>query len=468
MQMKNEQTLNSYNEANGVEQAPLTYSRKALCRFILPSLLGVLLFMTPMVLNGKLTIVIAYLIDTINALIAPYMVVGSVVLTIVPSIITVIVSSIPALRKSDSPALKLFNPGLAWTITRVLGSITVLMIFYKVGPEWIWNRNTGGVQLYDVAPVILVMCFVSSILMPLLSDYGLMDFIGTLFSRIFSFLFNLPGRAAVDSLASCLSSSTVGIILTMRQYKDGYYTRREAATICTNFSFVSIAFSYVLLKFVHLEAIFIPWYMSVLVSAAVCAMILPKLPPLRNVSNQYAQDKNTTATEACPREGESLFNRAVRLGVQKAEKSDDIVTQMKKGVHLTCDILFTIYPAMMILGVIGLSIIEYTSVIQTLAMPLAYLLELLQLPDATLAATAMLAGFIDMLMPVIIGSGIESELTRFVIAGVAINGIIFLTEVAVIMLRFDIGLNLLNLFFVWVLRLLISLPVFTLMGNLIL
>jgi len=72
------------------------------------------------------------------------------------------------------------------------------------------------------------------------------------------------------------------------------------------------------------------------------------------------------------------------------------------------------------------------------------------------------------LMPVIIGSGIESELTRFVIAGVAINGIIFLTEVAVIMLRFDIGLNLLNLFFVWVLRLLISLPVFTLMGNLIL
>ena len=32
----------------------------------------------------------------------------------------------------------------------------------------------------------------------------------------------------------------VGVLITLQQYERGYYTAREAATICTNFSVVSV------------------------------------------------------------------------------------------------------------------------------------------------------------------------------------------------------------------------------------
>lgn len=51
-------------------------------------------------------------------------------------------------------------------------------------------------------------------------------------------------------------------------------------------------------------------------------------------------------------------------------------------------------------------------------------MELFSLPKARTAVTAKLAGFIDLLMLVILGSSIESELTRFVITEAVVKGII--------------------------------------------
>ncbi|MCW4444172.1 YjiH family protein [Vibrio splendidus] len=469
--MNNSQTIKGQDSSVGDSEmrSPRTISEipiHNLLKFILPSLIGVMLFMTPMYIDGRLTILIAYIIDTVNSIVSPYMVEVSVFITVVPSLLTVLVSLTPSFRKKDNKFLQLLNPGFKWALLRVLGAVTVVLIYFKAGPEWVWSDYTGGVQLYEVAPVILVMCLVSSMLIPLLTDYGLMEFIGTLLSKIFAKVFNLPGRAAVDGLASWLSSSTVGIILTMQQYRDGYYTRKDSATICTNFSLVSIAFSYVMLKFVSMEHVFIQWYFSVAVAGVVCAIIIPKLPPLRNVPDEYVKgtEQKREVDDIC--EPLPLFTKSVISAVKRAQGATTLSNQIGKGAYIALDIIITIYPAMMIIGVIGLSVIEYTPVIQTLSIPLSWVLDLLNLPESKIAATAMLTGFIDMLMPVIIGRDIESELTRFVVAGVAINGIIFLTEVAVIMLRVNIGLNILQLFVVWCLRLLISLPILTLMGHL--
>lgn len=71
-------------------------------------------------------------------------------------------------------------------------------------------------------------------------------------------------------------------------------------------------------------------------------------------------------------------------------------------------------------------------------------MELFSLPKARTAVTAKLAGFIDLLMLVILGSSIESELTRFVITEAVVKGIIFLTEVAIVFLKARNGLNLCN------------------------
>jgi nucleoside recognition membrane protein YjiH len=445
-----------------------TISTSRVLKSLLPSLLGILLFMLPIESGGRVTVPIAILIDVINESIASFMLIVSVVIAVIPSIITLFVSAIPALRNQENRFVQLFNPGLLWTTVRLLGAGTMLLVYFKVGPEWIWSPYTGGILLYEVAPVLLALYLVSALLLPLLTNYGLMEFVGVIFGKAFSRMFNLPGRAAIDSLASWMSATSLGIILTTQQYKEGHYTKREAAAIVTSFSIVSVAFSYAVLKFIKMEHAFISWYFSVSIAGIVCALIVPRLPPLRNISNEYSQSTQTTDSVLTQGTQESLWAFALRRAVERSDNAESIKKQFLNGIHVASDMAITVYPAMMIVGVLGLSLIEYTSVMQTIAIPLVPILELLQLPEAQIAAVAIMTGFIDLLMPVILGAKIESELTRFVIAGVTVNGIIFLSEVALIMMRAKIGLNLWRLAIIWILRLLISLPIMTLMGHLIL
>ena len=120
---------------------------------------------------------------------------------------------------------------------------------------------------------------------------------------------------------------------------------------------------------------------------------------------------------------------------------------------------------MMLVGCVGLALIEFTQLFQVLSLPLVPYLELLRLPEAAQAAPALLAGIVDSIMPSILGAGIESEVTRFVMAGVAVTQIIFFTEAAIILVRADIGLTLRDLVMIYALRVLISLPILALLGH---
>lgn len=74
----------------------------------------------------------------------------------------------------------------------------------------------------------------------------------------------------------------------------------------------------------------------------------------------------------------------------------------------------------------------------------------------------MLVGFADMFLPAVVGKSIESELTRFVIAGVSMTQLIYMSEVGVLLLKSKIPLNLIELFTIFVLRTLITLPIIAL------
>ena len=93
-------------------------------------------------------------------------------------------------------------------------------------------------------------------------------------------IFTLPGRSAIDCLASWLGDGTVGILLTNKQYEEGFYTEREAAVISTTFSVVSITFSFVVLKQVQLEQYILPYYGTIAIAGFIAAIICPRLPPL--------------------------------------------------------------------------------------------------------------------------------------------------------------------------------------------
>lgn len=439
------------------------YSKKQLAKFLIPTLLGILLFLTPIFVDGRLTIMIALMIDFANDFTKPIMVHVAVAVTVLPAILSLVVKY-SALKHNSNAFIQVFNPTNGWLITRILGAIIMMMVYLQVGPEWIWHRNTGGVILFDIAPILIAIYFISAMLLPLLTEFGLMEFVGTFFNRTFQKLFGLPGTAVIDSIASWLSATSVGIILTTQQYKNGFYSSREACIIATNFSIVSIGYSYFLLKLIGLQDMFIPWYFSVAVTGIICAIILPKLPPLSGKKHSYHTGTKTQLAPELVVEG-PLFKQALNNAVHRADKAESPLTLAKRSFLLAFDLAVSMYPAIMLVGALGLALVEFTPVFQILSLPLVPLFELLQLPEAEKASVALLAGIIDSIMPTILGASIESELTRFVLAGVAVTQIVFLSEVALVLMRANIGLKLVDILLIYVLRVLISLPILALFAH---
>ncbi|MBO1913405.1 hypothetical protein J4G37_52415, partial [Microvirga sp. 3-52] len=130
------------------------------------------------------------------------------------------------------------------------------------------------------APVLLTWFLFAGILLPLLVEFGLMEFVGSLLQKVMRPLFTLPGRSSIDTMASWMGAGTVGVLVTMKQYDQGYYTKREAAVIATTFSIASVAFSLVIAQVIGIGHLFIPFYITVTVASIVAAIIMPRIPPL--------------------------------------------------------------------------------------------------------------------------------------------------------------------------------------------
>lgn len=124
-------------------------------------------------------------------------------------------------------------------------------------------------------------------LMPLLTDYGLLEFVGTILRRFFQRVFGLPGRSTIDALASWVGSSSIAVIVTSRQYEGGYYTAREASVIATNFSVVSVPFMFLTAGGAGIPELGGTLYGAMVLVGVICALITPRLPPLSRMPDDY-------------------------------------------------------------------------------------------------------------------------------------------------------------------------------------
>jgi nucleoside recognition membrane protein YjiH len=445
--------------------ADSSYNLRQLLIFLIPSLLGVLLFLTPIVYDGKVTIGLGVMADALKTSLSAWLPAIATGLLLFSAALGLLGSAFKPRWLTQRHALnELFNLHPLWLGLRVLGAVFAAMTFWQFGPEWIWNANTGGVVLKDLAPVLITFFLVAGLILPLLTDFGLMEFCGTLVRNVFRKIFGLPGRSAIDAIASWLGSGTVGVLITAQQYQKGFYSAREAAVIATNFSVASIAFSLLITSFMKLDHLFVPFYLTVVVAGLAAAIITPRIPPLSWKKDDYVAGVGKQIKEDVPN-GNSLLSWGVLQAVNRANNNPSPAQMVKVGVHNVVDIWLGLLPLVMAIGTLSLAIAEYTPIFNWLSYPLVPLLELLQLPEAAKAAPAMLVGFADMFLPAVLGKGIESELTRFVVACVSLTQLIYMSEVGVLIIKAKLPLNLLELFAIFIIRTLITLPIITLMAH---
>ncbi|MEA5096644.1 MAG: YjiH family protein, partial [Sedimentibacter saalensis] len=193
-------------------------NKKSIMKFAIPSALGVFIFLFPLPWNGSVNIPIGILSEWLAALIAPVAPTLITVFILISAIMTAITSLLKPKAILDNKLLsKLFTSSPFYLFFKIIGAVVVLMVYFNVGPEYVISGDTGGTML-SLLKTLVAWFFAASFLIPLLMDFGIMDYTGTLVRNFTQPLFKLPGRSAIDLLASWVGNCNVGVVLTTTQY----------------------------------------------------------------------------------------------------------------------------------------------------------------------------------------------------------------------------------------------------------
>lgn len=446
---------------------------KGRIKFITMSLIGIILFLIPIPVeqDGKkqTTLPVAFLANWLKDIVGgamPFIIVTIITLS---AILTLICSTILK-DKLDPKGLlyNAFNVNVSWIILRVLAVIFAWMTLLKVGPKMIYSEDTGGLVFSSLLPTLVAVFLFAALFLPLLMEYGLLELLGPLFRPVMRPLFTLPGRSTVDNLASFIGDGTVGVLITSRQYEEGFYSRREATVISTTFSVVSITFAIIIADTVKMQDQFFLFYLSVIISCLIAAVIMPRIWPLNKIPDEYAKDVSSDArTEQLPESKMAIghgFDMATEVGI----KAPGVKDFFKSGLKTVVDMWFVILPVVMSIGTIATIIANYTPIFELIGKPFVPFLQLLQIPEATHASQTILIGFADMFLPSILIESAHSDLTRFVIGALSITQLIYLSEVGGVILGSKIPVNIGKLFVIFLIRTIITLPIITLIAHLFL
>ncbi|MEI3604394.1 YjiH family protein [Pseudogracilibacillus sp. SE30717A] len=444
-----------------------TYSVGNYLKFIIPSLLGVFLLMVPISVNGEVTLVVAIWADFIDKYLGtamPAIAVSLICISFILALFTTIFR--PQFIMNNSFTRSLFFVGPIALTTRGLGTAFGILSLLQIGPEWIWSDDTGGNILFGLLTTLVAIFFFAGYVLPLLLDFGLLELFGTIMRKVMRPIFTLPGRSSIDSLVSWLGDGTIGVMLTNKQYEEGYYTKREAAVIGTTFSLVSIDFTIVVLLELDLGHMFLPYYGTIIVAGLAAALIMPRIPPLSRKADTFYEKAVPHEEEQVPK-NTSLWKLGLHQAADRAKNITSFIPVLKGGTQNVLTMWLEVVPVVMAIGTIATIIAEYTPVFTWLGAPFVPILNLLQIPEATAAAQTVVVGFADMFLPAILGSGIESEMTRFVIGCLSVTQLIYMSEVGALLLGSKLPLNLKDLIIIFILRTLITLPIIALIAHII-
>lgn len=445
------------------------YSGSDFMRFLLPSLFGVLILMIPFKnpLGEGTTIAVAFVSNLIADAFGE----------IIPYLVTIIIGIKALLNilyltvKPDFITENEFIRDIAetdwfWGIVNILGFVFAIMTLFQLGPELVWSEDTGGLILFDLLLGLFGIFFLAGLFLPFLTDYGLLEFIGVGLTPIMRPLFTVPGRASIDAVASWVGDGTIGITLTNQQYLQGYYSRREAAVIATSFSAVSITFSLVILDQVSLSDMFPIYYGTVILVGVAAAIILPRIPPLSRINNEYHTGESMDRAEDIPA-GFTTSQWGLHLAMEKVNAHGGLGETFKNGLRTSIGMWFGVMPIIMSFGTMATMLAEGTQVFQILGKPFLPIFNAFNIPFAEEASQTVMIGFADMFLPSVLIADVPSDMTRFIIATLSITQIIYMSETGALMLGTDIGFSLLDVFIIFIERTLISLPIIILVAKLI-
>lgn len=440
-------------------------TKKNLLKFLFGSAFGILMFLVPIPQGESFTTLLDFLKTWIKDLFGGSLSYVIMVILIVSAVVSLYdYAAKPRWIWNNHYLRRAFSTTPLYLASKAAGAVMAVMIVFQIGPEAIISSDTG-LTIMDLCGTLFSIVLAFSFILPFLTDCGIMEFLGVILKPVVRPLFHVPGRASVDLMASWFGASNAAVILTREQYRKGFYTKREAGYIMTNFSLVSIPFCLMVADSVGIANLFPPFYLCICVVGIILAVILVRIPPIRTIPNTYSEKSGKQIDEEIPEE-KGILAHALEMSCQRAEMFNAKAVGAS-GLEVVVGMIFDLIPIVVAWGTAALIIATYTPFFEWISYPMGIYLDLLGVEEAFQAAPATLVGFTDMFIPALLITGLESVKTKFIIAVLSLVQIIYLTEVGTIIIKSEIPLNFWKLLIIFLERTMIAIPLIVLFANLI-
>ena len=433
------------SQAMPIKEREMNANGKNIFKFIVFSAIGIFMFFIPISINGQSSIPLDHITTFIrNGLpsVIPYYVLLIIIFGAVYPFV------------NGSWKKNIVN--IILSIFKVIGMIVAFMMVFSIGPKWLMDPDMGPFLFNDLVTSVGVLVPIGAVFLALLVGYGLMEFIGVLIQPIMRPVWKTPGRSAIDAVASFVGSYSIGLLITNKVYKEGKYTKKEAAIIATGFSTVSATFMIVVAKTLGLMHIWNTYFWVTLIVTFLVTAITVRIWPLSKISDEYYDGKGSPEVLV----KNNRLKEAWKEGMDAAENAvpilKNVLINLKDGLIMTGAIL----PSILSVGLLGLVLATYTPVFDIIGYIFLPFTWLLHLPDPLLAAKASAVEIAEMFLPALLVTG-ASVVTKFVIAVLSVSAIIFFSAVVPCILSTEIPISIPKLLVIWVERTILTLIIVT-------
>jgi len=463
------------SEPSNIDKLELTSSeyKIGLMKTLFFTTIALFVFFIPLQINGESNILFGVIYNFFIDLFGNVGLWLIMILTIVNAILSIyakylskgVDSAIDRYYEHDSKYHPIFY--LLGAVFTTIYTLHVTFAWFS-GPEFIVGSGTGGTVIPFIVLAVAWIIPVGAFFMPFLISYGGIDFIGTILEPIMRPVFKVPGKSAVDAISSFVSSSSMAVLITSRLYKTNNYTKKEAATISTCFSAVSVGFAVLVINTAGLENDFIKIYFSSLIAAFIIAAVMVRIPPLSKKENVYYNGRLQTEEE---RNNEAkfelgVFKRGLDRAVKRAYTAPSIITEIQSTLKDGYIVLPKVITLLSGVGISGLIIAEYTPFFEYLGLLFIPILNLFQVPAASEIAASLPVGIAEMFLPVLLiadNVDVIPEAARYFVTAVSMVQIIFFSETVVVMIATRLPIKFKELIIAFLLRTLIAIPIVSIM-----
>ena len=425
-------------------QTSAAKSSSNIIKFIVLNLIGFFMFFVTITVGGKESIPVDHIVTYIRAI--------PMFETIYGTAIVLVGAVLPFLRKT----WKKDTVTMVFSLLKLLAIPFMIMWLMKVGPaRWFDGDMMPFIYNKVVLPVTCLVP-VGAVFLSFLINYGLMEFIGVFMRPVMRPIWKTPGRSAVDAVASFVGSYSVGLLITNRVYKEGFYSTKEACIIATGFSTVSATFMVVVAKTLGLMDHWNVYFWSTLIITFLVTAITTRIYPLSKKPDTGYQGMNIIPE---PIAENGLVATAINEGLEACAKAPSIAEGIKQNFIDGLNMALGIGPSLMSVGFLGLLLAEYTpifSIIGYIFMPFAMLVGFGA--ESAMLGEACAISLAEMFLPANIVAG-ASLPAQYVTAIMCVAEVLFFSASIPCVMGTDIDISIKDILIIWAERVILSLVI---------